>query len=438
MTRSVRGAFAAMSVFGAVLSPTLSRGAPQHHARVESHHAANVRYTDVTPDAMIDAAKARALSTGAPDHTVLGAIATISSLSDRATDGAAEKALAAIAAANVTPDLRDEASLARRASSPDEGLPSGIAADASLGVLTHVALLGPFRDTGGGLQRREGPEKTGATAFDPREDDSWGTVQVGWREVPESYAQAAGIPLDVFVEPRRESCSYVGSRVVLAKSEPIVLHAASTGQVRLMFDGKDVGESDETNTSMTFDRVAAKVEATAGEHVVMAKVCTGALDDDGRVRIRLTGLVRASGGPGVTFTSDVQPPKGAIAIAKQKLMTIPTPLARVIGTNEAAMKRVEGANDADALLDAILARTIGGADDNKSPRAPGMLDRLTHAVPHDADRLAMAGWVAPSGANRSGWLHEAARVGAETHDDRARLFAERRLIAQHARRRTAR
>ena len=377
-----------------------------------------VRYTDVTPDGMIEAAKARALGNGtvaAPEHAVLGAIATIASLSERAADGASEKALGAIASLTVAQDIRDEASLVKRLLAADEGEAAGVTADAALGVLTHVAVLGPFRDTGGGLTRKEGPENKGASAFDPKEDDSWGTVQVGWREVPETYAQASGIPLDVFVEPRRESCSYVGSRIELAKAGPIVVRLASTGQARLLFDGADLGKSEELYTSMELDRIAAKVEATAGEHVVMAKVCTAALDDEGRVRLRVSGA---------TFKSDIQPPKGAIAIGKQAIQKLVTPLERVMGaTNKTT--------NSDELLDAVLMRTLGGADDAKSPRAPGLLDALTHLVPDDADRLAMAGWIAPSGANRSGWLHAAATAAARTHDDRARKFAERRLIAQH-------
>src|SRR5207302_3789302 len=140
---------------------------------------------------------------------------------------------------------KDEAALIKRAMSADEGEAAGVQADVALGVLTHVAILGPFRDTGGGLVRKEGPEQKGAIALDTKEDDSWGTVQVGWREAPESYAQAGGIPLDVFVEPRRESCTYLGSRLELAKAGPIVLHLAATGQARLLFDGADVGKSEE-------------------------------------------------------------------------------------------------------------------------------------------------------------------------------------------------
>ncbi len=244
--------------------------------------ASAVRYTDVTPDAMIEAAKNRAIAQGATDHAALGAIATIVSLNERAADGAAEKALGAIAAqASLPADVRDEASLTKRAMASDEGENAGITADATLGVLQHLAILGPFRDTGGGLTRKEGPEAKGATAFDPKEDDSWGTVQVTWREVPDSYAQAGGVPLDVFVEPRKESCSYLGTHVTLAKSGPIVLHLASTGQARLMFDGADVAKNEDSNASMEFDRIAGTVDAVAGEHVVMARTA-------GRARRRRT------------------------------------------------------------------------------------------------------------------------------------------------------
>jgi len=403
--RSSRIAIATIALAAAVGSSTSSEAAQ-----------ANVRYTDVTPDGMIEAAKQRAVQTGATEHAALGAIATIASLSERGTDGAADKALAAIVGTQaIAQDVRDEASLIKRALSNDEGEPAGVQADGALGVLTHVAILGPFRDTGGGLTRKEGPEQKGATAFDQKEDDSWGTVQVGWREVPETYAQASGIPLDVFVEPRRESCTYLGSRVELAKGGPVVLHLAATGQARLMFDGADVGKSEDVYNSLVLDRIAAKIEATAGEHVVMAKVCTTAIDDEGKVRLRLTGG---------TFKSDIQPPKGAIAIGKQAIAKVPTPLERVMGTTSKT-------TNADELLDAILMRTLAGADDAKSPRAPGLLDALVHLVPDDADRLAMAGWVAPSGANRSGWLHQAAVAATKAKDDRARKFAERRLVAQH-------
>src|SRR5208337_4969055 len=69
-----------------------------------------------------------------------------------------------------------------------------------------------------------------------------------------------------------------------------------------------------------------------------------------------------------------------------------------------------GEGDVDARLDAAILRTLGGADDLRSPRAPGLLVALTdHGL--DADRLAMAGWIAPLGANRGAWLDRARSVG---------------------------
>ncbi len=82
-------------------------------------------------------------------------------------------------------------------------------------------------------------------------------------------------------------------------------------------------------------------------------------------------------------------------------------------------------------LDVAILRTLGGADDLRSPRAPGILDALVRRPEASDDIVAMAGWIAPSGANRSGWLN-LARSRAETSSDaRTKAFAGRRLIAEH-------
>src|SRR5205085_427911 len=86
---------------------------------------------------------------------------------------------------------------------------------------------------------------------------------------------------------------------------------------------------------------------------------------------------------------------------------------------------------ADAYLAAAIARTLGGADDMKSPRAPGILDVLTRNKDLDPDLLAMAGWIAPSGANRSGWLNMARARAGESKDVRTLGFVDRRLVAEH-------
>ena len=46
----------------------------------------------------------------------------------------------------------------------------------------------------------------------------------------------------------------------------------------------------------------------------------------------------------------------------------------------------------------------------------------------DADRLAMAAWIAPLGANRSAWLNRARDQG----DAPTKAFAQRRLVERHA------
>ncbi len=380
-----------------------------------------VRWTDVTPDAMIDAQKARAVAPKATERDALAAVATITGLESRASYGKARRALEDIGDAAALPiDAREEARLAARAFAPDEGSPGGVSADRSRGLVTGLALLGPFRDTGGGLGAKEGPESAaGIAAFaDTKASYAWGTVEVAWRELPPAYVTARGVPLDLFIHPRRESCSIVATRVTVDKPQTIVVHLAATGTARLMFDSVELGRAEDVATKANFDRLAGRVDATAGAHVAWAKVCTGALPDEGRVRMRLTD---AKGAPLPLETSaDL---RGAISAAKAKAVREPTALARALAVDANA--------DLEQSLGAIVLRTLGGADDAKSPRAPGMLDALTRRKDLDADRLAMAGWVAPSGANRSGWLHLARERAEKESDARAKGFVERRVIAEH-------
>src|SRR5204862_164576 len=78
-----------------------------------------------------------------------------------------------------------------------------------------------------------------------------------------------------------------------------------------------------------------------------------------------------------------------------------------------------------------IVRTLGAGDDAKSPRAPGLLDRVAGSPGLSADELAMTGWISPFGANRSGWLNLALSRGRAEHDDAALAFAQRRLVAAH-------
>src|SRR5450432_1899129 len=168
-------------------------------------------WTAETPDKMIDHAKVRATTSTAKERDILASIALISHLAQTASHGAAVAALTEIAAtssneAGAPKEARVEAAVVARILSDDEGTGVGTASDAALGVITSMALLGPFHDTGGGLARREGPEAKDAKFSDDSANYSWGSIQVGWRTAP---SDAEGVPLDLWIEPRKESCSIV-------------------------------------------------------------------------------------------------------------------------------------------------------------------------------------------------------------------------------------
>ena len=82
-----------------------------------------------------------------PLADILAAAVTIEALEDRGLYGHARRALLEIASAT-TGDRRVSASLLARSIAPDEGTAEGDEADAKLGVVSNLAILGPFRDTG--------------------------------------------------------------------------------------------------------------------------------------------------------------------------------------------------------------------------------------------------------------------------------------------------
>jgi hypothetical protein len=387
-------------------------------ARISLGDPPPARWTDATPDTRIAVATSRAGTMAKDEHAVLAAMAVVDAIAPRATAGRAEAALAQIAdtarLASLPADVRADALLLSRAMADDEGTDAGATADHALGIVTAQSILGPFRDTGGGLDAHDGPEaRQAAGPFSPTARYSWGTVEVAWREVPRGFAQASGTPLDLFVSPRKESCAWVATHLAFAGKQSVTVHAASTGQVRLVFDGVDVARDEDVHESLRFDRIAGKVDAEAGDHLLAAKVCTGALDDDGQVRLRVTDAAGAWPA-GVTESANLA---GALAAKKPVVHATTTALARAIG---------KPGGDVDARLDASILRTLGGADDLRSPRAPGLLAALADGT-LDADRLATAAWIAPSGANRSAWLDRARTQG----DDRTKAFVARRLVERH-------
>jgi hypothetical protein len=388
----------------------------------------HARWTDDAPDAMIE----RALERSGTERDALASIAAIDALSNRAGWGHAQQALEALAGrASLPEDVQREAALAARALAPDEGTDAGVEADRKLGVVTDLSILGPFRDTGGGLVAKDGPEAPGASFTDAGARYSWGTVDVAWRAVPRAFAAASGVPLELLIHPRRESCSWLATKLTLDAPRAVVVRLASSGQARLTFDGVELGRSEDVHPSAIFDRLEARVDAPAGGHLVAAKVCTGALDDEGRVRLLLTddkgSSLAASASADLRLGAPVAPRRGAPKPPPLGVKAMTPPLARAL----AGVTATGTQSPVDAQLDVAVLRTLGGADDLRSPRAPGLLDAIARRSDASEDVLAMAGWLAPSGANRSGWLNLARARAEEAHDARTAAFTGRRLVAEH-------
>ncbi len=380
-----------------------------------------LRWTDETPDSMVEDAAVRGTSPNAGARAQLAALATVEALSDRASWGVPQKAAERIGTTGDA-DVRGEAALLARSLSGDEGSEASAEEDAKLGVVDALAILGPFRDTGGGLDAHDGPEAPGSTFADGRARYSWGSYDVAWRAVPPSFAGADGVPLDVFVFPRKESCTWVATKLTVATPQKLVVRLAATGQARLVFDGTDVARDDTVHEGGRFDRLAAGVQASAGPHLLAAKVCAGALDDDGRVRLRVTDANGAR-------PADVSASAALDGTARASVGKRPPPrlaFERVATPLERALAGPSG--DVEARTQVAVLRTLGGADDLRSPRAPGLLAALADGS-IGADPLAMAAWIAPSGANRSAWLNRARDASAG--DARTRAFVERRLVERH-------
>ncbi|WP_437607870.1 transglutaminase-like domain-containing protein [Sorangium sp. So ce834] len=415
---------------GAKVDPRAPAAGGAPAAEKRAHIAIAPRWTAATPDDMLDAALARARRGG---DDALAGLVIAAALSDRAAQGRARDGLAQIAAS--TSPLADEARWLAASLAPEPPAATWPGARAASydappdpsGLVKAFAILGPFQDnSGGGLARREGPEAEGQRFSDMSARYAWGVYDVAWRRVLPAAATARGVPLDLYIHPRAESCTYLASRVTVPAAldrKPILAHVAATGAVRLAWDGADVASSDAAHQRLALDRIAARIEAPAGDHLLALKVCTGAVADEGRVRVRFTDEQRR---PVALATSSDLTRLALPPAAPSRSTAVATALDRALGAGAA-----QAPQQIEQTLTAVVARTLGGADDQRSPRAPGLLDRVTRSPGISADALALAGWVSPFGANRSGWL-EAARARGLAEKDRATAsFAQRRLVAAH-------
>jgi hypothetical protein len=546
-----RSAFRAAGFGGLTLAAVLGPSAV--HAQVPAGEAAGspLRWTEETPDAMLADALKRAQAGG---EDALAGLVVAAALDERTSYGKARAGLDAIAAssspladdalwlsARLKPDPKPAAWAGARVASYD-------AAPNAQGLVTGLAILGPFQDTGGGgLDKKEGPEAPGESFADTTARYSWGVYEVAWRKVLPASVTARGVPLDLYIHPRSESCTYLASKVTFPSGpKKVILLGAASGTLRLIWDNKTVTKNEDVHRNLVLDRLAAEIDVTPGPHLVAAKVCTSAVNDEGRVRLRFTdeakkpitvsassdlrGLVLppneepkteapaadagtkgapakgapakgapAKGAPGKGAAPDggakaapakggkapdkgggkpgqnvpiklapVPPankpvfagggkplakpaitppvkgpgkpiakggaPKGGPAMpdatAKAEPQASPPPFRPIETSLEKALKLPENATALRTLASAVL-RVLGGADNAASPRAPGLLDKVTREPGLTADALAMAGWIATSGANKSGWLNLALMRGLVEKDRATAAFAQRRLAAGH-------
>ena len=409
-TSSVKALVFALAVLPSFAAPVASAALP-----------VATRYVAATPDAMIDAAVLRATSAGASDAAALSALATIMKLDERASYGKGSAALLQVAAG--APSVAVDAKILARSLAADEGDAAGVTADEALGIVTNLAVLGPFRDTGGGLDRKDGPEASG-TFSDASASYAWGTVDVRWRIAPRTGATASGLPLDVMIAPRRESCSLVATKLSLDRDQPVVTTLAASGQVSLAFDGRVIAKNEDVYRAAMFDRVSAKIAGKKGDHLIVAKVCSGALDDDGRVRLRVTDdkgaslAARTSASPLVDVKIDAKVDATTAHADPQA-----TALARAFAKKPSTPSSV---------LDAAILQTLGGADDLRSPRAPGLLDRITNdaaSTPEWRSRWPVSSLppapIAVAGSTARDTL-------AVKKDASVEAFTTRRLVAERA------
>ncbi len=412
-----------------------------------------------TTDEVISQLEKRAIREGlAGGRAAIGAIMAIPQLADDAHAGLAQKALLRIATAlsanKNSKFLGVEAATIARSIAPDVGTAAGRPEEAKLGVVSAFRIVGPFKDTSGtGITTAEGPEiapppvgaaapkpdgkakdgkETKTTAKDdgkPRPisvalfrqmDQRWddGAYDNAWRPVPAELTSARGIPLDVLIYPRKEACTYLASVVTLANDQVIVVQAAASGSLRVMFDGAALGTSEETHSLALADRIAAKMTVSKGPHLLALKVCAGTSADAGRVRARVT-TETGDAVAGITFGDDLG--KLPETVTPPTFTSLTTPLAKALAFSPKDELSVDDA------LSIALARRIGGADDLRSPRAQGFLDVVVNGDPRP-DELAMSGWLAPGRANETTWLNKSITVaGADKLYEPVAKFSRRVL-----------
>jgi hypothetical protein len=283
------------------------------------------------------------------------------------------------------------------------------------GLIDNWAILGPFQDQGGELSKASFEESDPNAWANQSQSYSWGVYQVQWRSLPVGYGGARGVPLDLFIQPRKETCTYLASVVELKSKEKFRIHVASSGSVRLLWDGSTVATSVEQHLGMVFDRLGGEVTAVPGSHVVAVKVCSGALPDVGRVRVHLE---RTNGQPLELISSS--------NLKQLQGKSFPKVQARVWEEPLSALLRLPKKPNPDQALHASIVAVLAGADDSRTQKVSGWLDTVTVPTQVPADSLAMAGWISPFQVVQSGLFQRASDQAAVDKDPLVLGFIQRR------------
>ena len=157
------------------------------------------------------------------------------------------------------------------------------------GWCESLAILGPFQDTGGGLMRLEGPEAAGRAVERHARPLRVGRLRRRLAARPPRLGHGPRRPARPLHPPSLRELHLPRLPRHRARRAPaVVLHVGASGAVRVIWDGADVAASDDVHTHLVVDRLAARIDAAAGDHLVAVKVCTAAVGDEGRVRLRFT------------------------------------------------------------------------------------------------------------------------------------------------------
>ncbi len=374
-----------------------------------------------TPDETIELSLRAALRDG---DDALARTILIAAFEEEAAAGKAKAALEKLAAskARVAGDARWLARMLEPEPGPAwPGLDKLPVDDAPNALVRTFAILGPLEDTGGGLSRSDAadhPAHRWSAA-----DYSWGVYAVRTRRSLVDTVTARGLPLDLYVHPRSESCTYLGAAVTVPSAMPVTIRVAASGSLRMSWDDAGVLLDERVHPSAIVDRAAVRVQATAGDHLLVLKVCTGAQNDAGRVRVRFTN----DDGSDLLLATTSQPARldrVRAAIDKKSVVQY----QRVATAAEAIVAPSATTSGPQALAAAVVLR-LAGTDDLRTSRAPGLLDGLAGKPDVAPGELALAGHIAPSVANQSGWLTLAIDRAKTGGDEGALGFAQRSLVA---------